>query len=274
MASASASASGPTLKITSPITVAKKTDIGSLDGIDLNKIVCVFDLDDTLIGEISKEPLSNAVEFIVKCIQLGGQTNTEFIFFILTANTVKEDVAMKVNKLTIHINSVLSRENTPIFSEIWAPKQYNLQFKKTYDNVKELYYEYIRGLYPDYNGDVGEIPYPVFFFDNLIQQVNSVRESARDYIFGKQGLYLNSILIDSNLSNSLQGKEWENSYNKIQGIVLHRPHKEPYEIPLSNEPLKGGKRKKNTRRAYKSRKASKTRSSKTRDRKGRKGRRQ
>ncbi len=143
---------------------------GSLDSVRGTKSVLIFDLDDTLVYSdntlYEKEeypgnaeygsPIPSAVEFVRYALQKKVEC------YILTANGNVEDIMAKVRTFA---NAVGRGDLFKYILYRSKPGYY----KKTYEKILELYY-----------GEVSspEIPYPIFFFDNAKDQIDSVAESA------------------------------------------------------------------------------------------------
>ena len=145
--------------------------VGSLDAVRRGKIVLVFDLDDTLcysdnnLYENSDYPdyglpIPSAVDFVQGVLARDIRVEC----FILTANGNVEDIMAKVRDFA----NAVGRGN--LFKYILYRSKPGY-YKKTYEKILELYYG---------ENALAHIPYPVFFFDNAKDQIDSVYASAEE----------------------------------------------------------------------------------------------
>lgn len=143
---------------------------GSLHSVRRNKSILVFDLDDTLVYsdntlyENEEYPenadYGSAIPSAVEFVQYALDKKVEC--YILTANGNVEDIMAKVRVFT----KAVGRGSLFKYILYRAKPGY---YKKTYAKILELYY-----------GDApfAQIPYPIFFFDNAKDQIDSMAESA------------------------------------------------------------------------------------------------
>ena len=145
---------------------------GSLHSVRRNKSVLIFDLDDTLVYSDNTlyeneeypenadygSPIPSAVEFVKYALDKKVEC------YILTANGNVEDIMAKVRAFV----KAVGRGNLFKYILYRAKPGY---YQKTYTKILELYY-----------GDAPfpQIAYPIFFFDNAKDQIDSVYSSAEE----------------------------------------------------------------------------------------------
>lgn len=148
--------------------------VGSLDAVRRGKILLIFDLDDTLsysdnnlyengeypAGSDYGLPIPSAVEFVQDVLARDIKVEC----FILTANGNVEDIMAKVRDFATAVG------RNSLFKYILYRSKPGY-YKKTYEKILELYYG---------DGPLVHIPYPIYFFDNAKDQINSVYKSAMD----------------------------------------------------------------------------------------------
>lgn len=148
--------------------------VGSLDAVRRGKILLIFDLDDTLsysdnnlyengeypAGSDYGLPIPSAVEFVQDVLARDIKVEC----FILTANGNVEDIMAKVREFAKAVG------RNSLFKYILYRSKPGY-YKKTYEKILELYYG---------NHPLTHISYPIFFFDNAKDQIDSVYASAKE----------------------------------------------------------------------------------------------
>lgn len=177
--------------------------VGNYSSVDSSTIIFFFDLFGTLVDGYGR-PKDSAIHFITTVRQICRATGKIPLFCIYSENLEEGNELVKTRAVEKRLGFIFNSKSK-IFEEI-------LQIKK-YDHLVEICSN-------KFHINLKQVNYPVFFFDNSLDQVKSMYSSARTAFSENPQMYYRGFHI-------LNDSSWNNALTEIMPIISNQ-------IPVSH----------------------------------------
>jgi len=185
----------PVIRADFDLSSLSSSPIGDYTHVNTSKVIFIFDLIGTLIAA-NGEPIESAMQCITTLRQICRATKKTPIFFTYSEYASDEERLSKTRaieeRLGFNFNS-----HSRILEE--------LPQRKEYETIAEIYNN-------TFHKDLERVRYPVFFFDDSLDQVKSMHSSARSAFEYNPRMYFRSFHI-------LEDASWGETLNEIIPLI-------------------------------------------------------
>jgi hypothetical protein len=187
----------PVIRADFKLSSSSSSSVGDYRRVDTSSIIFIFDLIGTLI-EANGTPIESAMQFITTIRQICMATRKIPIFFIYSEYLPREEQLSKIRAIKQRLGFSFNS-----FSRL---SRRGIQLKK-YNAVVEIYDN-------TFKTDLERVTYPVFFFDDSLDQVISMHSSARRAFKDNPQMYFRSFHI-------LDNTAWNYPLSEVMPIIQY-----------------------------------------------------
>jgi hypothetical protein len=187
----------PVIRADFKLSSSSSSPVGDYTRVDTSSIIFIFDLIGTLI-EANGTPIESAMQFIITIRQICMAIRKIPIFFIYSEYLPREEQLSKVGAVEQRLGFSFNS-----FSRLLRR---DIQLKK-YNAVVEIYDN-------TFKTDLERVTYPVFFFDDSLDQVKSMHSSARRAYLRNSRMYFRSFHI-------LDDTAWDYPLSEVMPIIQY-----------------------------------------------------
>jgi hypothetical protein len=188
----------PVIRADFELSSLSSSPVGDYTHVNTSNIIFIFDLIGTLIGA-NGEPIESAMQCIATLRQICRATRKTPIFFTYSEYVSDKERLSKARAIEQYLGFNFN-SHSRILKE--------LPQRKEYETIAEIYNN-------TFHTDLERVRYPVFFFDDSLDQVKSMHSSARRAVEHTPQMYFRSFHI-------LEDASWGEASNEIIPLIRQR----------------------------------------------------